>query len=308
MQLLDDSSLLALNRHGLNVVLVRFEDWSRFRQDTDLAELERNVHQLASVLRTAAEKASSPLFICICPSSPPFVALPDHAEFVKRAETFLASDLKGLSSLNLVTPEEFDRLYPVPEPHDPHGDELGHVPYTPEFFAALGTSTARKLHAVRQKPYKVIALDCDDTLWQGISGEDGPAGVTLDDGRKALQEFVLRQRELGMLLCLTSKNNPEDVIETFHAHPEMPLHLDHFIAVRLNWEPKSENLKSLAEELNVGLDSFIMLDDSPAECAEVQAGCPEVLTLPLPPSSSEFPAFLNHVWAFDRWASTDEER
>ena len=85
---------------------------------------------------------------------------------------------------------------------------------------------------------------------------------------------MLRQRELGMLLCLTSKNNPEDVIDTFHAHPEMPLRLDHFIAVRLNWKPKSENLKSLADELNVGLDSFIVLDDSPAECAEVQAGCP----------------------------------
>ena len=308
MQLLDDSSLLARNRNGLNVVLVRFEDWSRFRQETDLADLERNVHQLASALRTAVEKASSLLFVCICPPSPKFVALPEHGEFVKRTEKALASALNGLSALNLVTPAEFDRLYPVHEPHDPHGDELGHVPYTPEFFAALGTLIARKLHAARKKPYKVIALDCDDTLWQGICGEDGPAGVRLDEGRKAVQEFMLRQRELGMLLCLTSKNNPEDVIDTFHAHPEMPLRLDHFIAVRLNWKPKSENLKSLADELNVGLDSFIVLDDSPAECAEVQAGCPEVLTLPLPASSSEFPAFLNHIWAFDRWASTEEDR
>ena len=71
-------------------------------------------------------------------------------------------------------PREVEALYPVGEVHDPHGDELGHLPYTPEFFVALATAIARKIHAILQPPYKVVALDCDETLWAGICGEDGP--------------------------------------------------------------------------------------------------------------------------------------
>src|SRR6202035_5891569 len=135
---------------------------------------------------------------------------------------------------------------PVAGIHDPHGDELGHLPYTPVFFVALATAIARKIHAIATPPYKVIALDCDDTLWAGICGEDGPQGVVLDEPRRALQEFMAGRARAGMLLALCSKNNEEDVVETFAAHPEMPLRLLDFAARRINWEPKSANLAALA--------------------------------------------------------------
>jgi FkbH-like protein len=227
---------------------------------------------------------------------------------VERSEDFLRTALQDISTVRVVSSTELDRLYPVPDYYDRHADELGHVPYTPDLFAALGTMIARHLHAARMRPYKVIVLDCDDTLWEGVCGEDGPQGVRLDAGRRALQEFMLAERDAGMLLCLASKNNPEDVEETFRAHLEMPLQLDHFAGTRLNWEPKSANLRSLAEELNVGLESFVLVDNSATECAEVQASAPEVLTLVLPASSGEFAAFLDHVWAFDRWSTTFEDR
>src|SRR5262249_13079417 len=217
-----------------------------------------------------------------------------------RSEEALRSALRDLSPVHLVTPGEIQRLYPVPANYDPHADELGHVPYTPEFFAALGTLIARKLHAHTTSRYKVIALDCDETLWRGVCGEDGPQGVGLDAGHGALQRFMLAQREGGMLLCLCSKNNLEDVEAAFVAHPEMPLRLEHFASSRVNWEPKSVNLRSLAEELGLGIESFILIDNSATECAEVQAGCPEVLPLTLPAGAGEFAAFLDHVWAFDR--------
>jgi FkbH-like protein len=196
----------------------------------------------------------------------------------------------------------------VAEVHDPHGDELGHLPYTPIFFVALGTAIARKIHAIATPPYKVIALDCDDTLWAGICGEDGPQGVALDEPRRALQEFMAGRGRAGMLLALCSKNNEEDVVETFAAHPEMPLRLADFAARRVNWEPKSANLASLAEELDVGLDSFILVDDSAKECTEAQAGNPEVLVLALPAQAEEIPKFLEHVWAFDQARVTEEDR
>src|SRR5207249_6719101 len=112
----------------------------------------------------------------------------------------------------------------------------------------------------------------------------------------------------GMLLALCSKNNPEDVWDVFAQRLDMPLRREHFAAGRLNWRPKSENLKEIAEELHLGLDSFIIVDDNPVECAEVQAHCPEVLALQLPPEADSIPKFLAHVWAFDHLKSTEEDK
>lgn len=307
-QLLDPRGLLTGNRNGLNVVLVRFEDWARFRDQVSIAELEDHVQHFISAVRSAASAAPSPMLICVCPASPEFLKDSGRARFASQSEELLQKAFEGLGSVHLVTAALLQHLYPVREYYDPHADELGHVPYTPEFFAALGTMIARKLHAALAGRYKVIALDCDETLWAGVCGEDGPQGVWLDDAHQALQQFMLAQREAGMLLCLCSKNNPEDVYETFRAHPEMVLKMEDFAASRLNWEPKSANLRELAEELNLALDSFILIDNSAAECAEVQADSPDVLAIALPSDAGGYASFLSHLWALDRWSTTSEDR
>ena len=309
-QLLDPLSLLAQNRGGINVVLARFEDWVRFQNasDPNLESLEENARYLVSCLRSAAAASASSFLVAVCPASPGFLADPARAAFAGRMTRHIESCLRGFGTVHFLPAAELDRLYPVSEKYDPHGDELGHIPYTAGYFTALGTLLARKVHALRATPYKVIALDCDDTLWQGICGEDGPEGVVLDPPRRALQEFMVAQNDAGMLLCLCSKNNEEDVLETFRVHPEMPLRPDRFVARRVNWAPKSANLAALAEELQLGLDSFIFVDDNPQECAEVQAARPDVLTLPLPSHPEETPGFLQHVWAFDRIKITEEDK
>lgn len=198
--------------------------------------------------------------------------------------------------------------YPLPDYHDPLGEQLGHVPYTSGFFAALATMITRKYQARRRAPYKVVVLDCDQTLWQGVCGEDGPLRVVLDPPRKALQEFMVGLHDAGMLLCLCSKNNAEDVAAVFDLRPEMPLTRAHIAAGRINWLPKSANIIALAAELRVGLDSCIFIDDDPVECAEVQARCPDVLTLALPADAAAIPTFLAHCWAFDQRESTETDR
>jgi FkbH-like protein len=306
-QLLDPDSLLARNREGVNVVLVRFEDWSRFGEG-GASTLEDNVRRLVLCLRSVAEKFRSPLVVAVCPASPGFLESPHRAALAKRMEARIESSLRGASTVHLIRAPELADLYPVPDYYDPHGDELGHIPYTPAFYAALGTVVARKIHALRRAPYKAIVLDCDGTLWDGVCGEDGPDGVSLDPERRFLQEFMLAQRDAGILLCLSSKNNEQDVLETFRANPRMPLQPGHFVARRIDWEPKSAHLVSLAGELNLGLDSFIFVDDNPTECAELAAHCPEVLTLQLPSDPERIPAFLRHVWAFDHPRVTPEDR
>ena len=120
-----------------------------------------------------------PLILVLCPGT---------LQFDDRVRRGVA----GLPSVYLLTAAEIAALYPVAEVHDPHGNELGALPYTPLYFVALATAIARKIHAITAPPFKVIALDCDDTLWAGICGEDGPEGVVLDPPRRALQQFMAR--------------------------------------------------------------------------------------------------------------------
>jgi HAD superfamily phosphatase (TIGR01681 family) len=257
-ELLDPAGLFAGNSGGVNVVLVRFEDWPAGQ-----------AAGFIDAVRAASGRLRVPLIVVLCPGA---VQLDEE---IRRG-------VAGLPSVYLLTAAEIAALYPVAEVHDAAGNELGRVPYTPLYFVALATALARKIHAIAAPPFKAVALDCDDTLWAGICGEDGPEGVVLDAPRRALQEFMAERRRAGLLLTLCSKNNPEDVAATFRAHPEMPLVPGDFVAERINWDSKAGNLVSLSEELELGLDAFILVDDNPKEVREVQAGVPQVLALLLP--------------------------
>jgi len=288
--LLNPAGEFASNRHGVNVAMLR---------GSDLGERAvENACEVVKALRAAAARDSVPLIFILCPS--------ENADAA--AEKVLADSLDW-RALEYVA---IERLYPVSAKFDPAADHLGAIPYTEQYFVALGTALARRITALSLVPYKVIAVDCDNTLWDGICGEDGPAGVRLGAGRRLLHEFLLRQRADGMLLALASKNNLADVIDTFIQHPEMPLQPEDFSAMRVNWDPKPGNLSGLAEELGLGVDSFLFLDDSAKECAEMRDEQPQVLTLELPgellASEERTGRFLDHVWAFDHPVVTDEDR
>lgn len=316
-QLLDPNSLLSHNRRGMNVLLVRFEDWLRTEHGMQplatflpdhYEKIERNVQDLLRALRTAVQHVATPYLLCVCPPSPTAADNRDVLTFFERMEELLVAELQEISGVYVVSSAELMSTYPVATSYDSVGDELGHVPYTPAFFAALATMVARKLVAVLNAPYKVIAVDCDHTLWKGVCGEDGPLGIELDAPYLAFQQFLVAQQEAGMLICLCSKNNEEDVFEVFDCRPEMPLQTKHLVASRINWQSKSANLVALAQELQLGLGSFIFIDDNPLECAEVQANCPDVLTLPLPEDLGRLSHFLAHVWAFDHLRVTEEDK
>ncbi|RKR92256.1 HAD superfamily phosphatase (TIGR01681 family)/FkbH-like protein [Micromonospora pisi] len=290
-QLLDPGSPLRTGRDGVNVVAVR---------PTDIADPDGFV----AALRTADQRAAAPLVLALCPDPPTAGRSTTDTERVVRDGLTGGTRLR----LRLIGPAELADRYPVAEPHDAYADRLGRVPYTPEFFAALGTALARTVHALVTTRPKVIVVDADNTLWNGIVGEDGPGGVTVDRHRRAIQQLLVAQRDTGRLLCLCSRNQPADVDAVLTGHPDLPLRPEHLTASRVNWQPKSENLRSLAAELNLGLESFVFLDDSPVEVAEVRAACPEVLALTLPSDSAAAAAFLRHCWPLDLDRVTDEDR
>jgi amino acid adenylation domain-containing protein/FkbH-like protein/non-ribosomal peptide synthase protein (TIGR01720 family)/FkbM family methyltransferase len=311
----DEESLL----HGsglFNIYATRLNHNPVSQQfEKNTAQLEQTVRDFGSALKTATTLSPNPYFVCICPPSP----TNDTATNIlhERMQELLAADLKDVSGMYLIKSQELTSTYPVKNYYDPYGDELGHIPYTPTFFCALGTMLARKIFALQSNPYKVIALDCDYTLWSGVCGEDGVAGVKIDPSFRSLQEFIIEQQAAGKLICLCSKNQEEDVFAVFDQHPDMLLKRHHLVNWRINWESKSENLKSLANELQLSLDSFIFIDDNPVECAQVRANCPEVLTLQLPqecetpsyhPSAVSIPQFLQHIWAFDQLQATQEDQ
>ena len=299
--LLDASSPLNTNTAGLNVVLLRWQDLDDHGQD-----VERPYTELIGSLR-ASVRPEMPLLIVTCPTSPGAAAA-DRINLYADWDRRLAREMSRYSNQWVAAAADWQDIYPVASQYERGGDELALLPYSAAIFAVLGTIIARKFHLLTTTPYKVIAVDCDDTLWDGACGEAGPNGVKLGSSHLELQQLLVSQVQQGCLVCLCSKNNPEDVEAVFRERPNMPLRWEHIAACKLNWKPKPENLLAMAGELGLGTDSFIFIDDSPIECETMRQSLPGVLTLQLPPDRNRLARFLRHVWAFDRRVATNEDK
>lgn len=228
-----------------------------------------------------------------------------YGEFAAYMKEALA-DLHG-SPMNaeVLTLENLVETYGLQQPCHPPQLIFGDIPYTEEFFAAVANLLARRRDLHNRKPIKVYVVDADDTLWGGIVGEDGVHGVRLDAAHVCLQQTLLNARAAGALICLATKNNEEDVRAVFDQR-EMPLRWTQLTRVCAGWRPKSESILALAEELSLGLDSFVFIDDSPLECEQVLATCPGVLAIQLP-ATQDREAFLKHLWLLDVRVATRED-
>ncbi|MEP4078997.1 amino acid adenylation domain-containing protein [Haloferula sp.] len=298
-QLLDPASPLATNQGGLNLVLVRAVDLGA----DSPARARSAAREVAAALGEASSRDGIQTLVMACPL--------EGGNGIE--ETFVADlgdQLKAMPGVELLDPREMEKLYPVANPYDREADQSAHMPYTEEMFAALATFFARRISAVRRKSYKVIAVDCDNTLWTGVCGESGAKGVVVDEARKSFQRFLMARRAEGYLLCMVSKNNPGDVDAVFRENSGMVIERDAFVDSAINWDPKSSNLRRLAKTLNLGLDSILFLDDNPAEIAEVEGNAPAVLSLLLPKDPADLPEFIEHLWVLDRsdHSATDSQR
>ncbi len=303
-QLLDPASMVARNSDGFNIVLLRLSDWqgSDEKQTIQVAQsrIEASVREFIGALQAAGHKAHSPFLLCICPSERKLTANANWAEFLSRTEQTLLSAMSELPGVHVIPSGEAFGLYPVEDYEDEYSDKLGHIPYTPAYFTALGTTLARRMFSLRTAPKQVVVLDCDNTLWQDTCASRPPDSIPVNAPRRALQKFFLRQSETGKLLCLCSKSAEADVNAVFAQNPNMALRPEHIITQRLGVKSIPTGLRELADELHFSLGSFVFVSSSERECAETRTECPEVLCLTLPGNPEEVPRFLNNVWAFDQ--------
>jgi FkbH-like protein len=177
----------------------------------------------------------------------------------------------------------------------------------------LAALYARYLSALLLPRRKCLVLDLDNTLWGGVLGEDGVEGIAI--GQEgiglAFREFQLALKALaqrGVLLAVASKNNLGDALEVLDHHPEMVLRRNDFACLEIHWNSKSESLARIAQQLNLGLDSFVFWDDEPREREVVRSQHPAVLVPEVPADPSEFAKAVLSLECFDVLSLTEEDR
>ena len=172
---------------------------------------------------------------------------------------------------------------------------------------------ARKVAAIRGKSGKVLVLDLDNTVWGGVIGDDGLEGIKIAQGdatgeaHLAVQRMALDLRARGIVLAVSSKNTDEVARTPFEQHPEMLLKLDHIAVFQANWNDKATNIQAIAEELNLGLDAMVFLDDNPAERGLVRKLLPQVAVPELPEEAAYYVRTLAAGGYFEAVAFANED-
>ncbi len=160
----------------------------------------------------------------------------------------------------------------------------GNIPHSIKASRAIANEITRLVNAHLLRKKKCLVLDLDNTLWGGVVAEDGIDGIVLGGPKEGsrfvdIQQRISELKDTGVLLAVVSKNNQNDVLSVIRSHPNMVLHENDFIRIHANWNKKAENIRDLAQELNIGLDSIVFLDDNPVEREEMKVLLPKVTTI-----------------------------
>lgn len=187
--------------------------------------------------------------------------------------------------------------------------------YSVDFFRKYCEAIRPAFLSSNGKAKKVLVMDCDNTLWGGIIGEDGESGLLMSDATnkgkifKEVQTLLLGMKNDGVLLALCSKNNEQDVINVLKGHPDILVTERDIVSKKINWNDKASNLIEIAKELNLGLDSFVFVDDSSFEIGLIKKKLPEVEAIQVPSNLSEYPLIIKELKSlFFSLSSTDEDK
>lgn len=284
-------------------------------QDMANALLER----IVAIVGGLVERSSASIVVTnLAPDPHPFHPVhgdQDPAGWPHLRRTVNAGLAGALAAEPRVSILDMDRIvgeYGASRAYDTRMYMTAASPFAVDFLPHLGRAFATTVAAAVLPPKKCVVVDCDNTLWRGILGEDGPDGVAVgtDYPGSAYREFQLFLAGLarrGFLLALNSKNNESDVLSFMEECPHMVLRPTDFAAHRINWEDKAANLEELARELNIGLDAMIFIDDSPFECERVKSALPDVQVERFPANPLDIPRFVSEVRGVERLSVGEDD-
>jgi FkbH-like protein len=190
---------------------------------------------------------------------------------------------------------------------------MARIPFSEAFLGMLARRIVSHIVATKGLARKCLVLDCDNTLWGGIIGEDGLDGIHIghdSPGREYIefQKTIIELYEQGVILAINSKNNYNDVMQVLNEHPQMLLREKHFASILVNWDPKPQNMQKIAGQINIDMDSIVFIDDNPAERELMRQSLPQVETLDMPADPSLFARTLRETGFFTRAYLTEEDK
>ncbi len=310
------------------VLMVHLEDLSprlfaryfSLSQNEIEEEITRSVQDILQCVKSYRGRASTPIIVqnFMVPPLSISRAFDWSTDMGVRSNVFemnrrLASGLREIPGVAILDYDDVTSRFGKGRWRD---SRLFHTAKSPIDLRAMPHLAAEIIHLVKAlliPRLKCIVTDLDNTLWGGIVGEDGISGIQLGpqypgSAYVSFQEFLLQMRSLGVLLAVNSRNNLNDALEVFEGHPHCVLKLDHFTAYRINWHDKSINLRELAEELNIGLDAMMFVDDNAVECERVRQEIPSVTVVQMKGNPIDFPELILKAGVFFSHNLTEEDR
>jgi FkbH-like protein len=297
-----------------DLTLPAFGKLLRFEFESAAAEHDAVLHE-AERLAGAVLKAADRVGLVLVPTW----ILPTHERWIQtlawrngvgpanllaRANLILAEKFAEAKNIVLMDAAYWQASLPR-SAFDPRMFAVAKILYSQNLYEKAAAEMKAVMRGALGRTKKVIVCDLDNTLWGGIVGDDGPQNLKLGAPDPVGECFCTFQKTLkgfasrGILLAICSKNNEKVALSVIEEHPAMELRKSDFAAWRINWNHKAENLVALADELNLGLDSFVFLDDSPQERDQVRQLLPQVLTPDLPESPSDYAPFLSSLNCFE---------
>lgn len=276
---------------AFHLIYIRMEDWLDKTKTNAESLLKEIIDDLLTLLNQVSKNITCIVYFCPSELKDPFY----QNLFFDLRNQFVQS----LSESKQVFCVDVNQFLGHKDIFDPIRNKIGHVPYTENFFSDLALISLRSIHALQRKPYKLILLDCDNTLWSGVAAEAGSQEIKLSEGYLLFQKKILALFQSGMLFGLVSKNNEATILDVFSNNKDILLKKEHFVCFSINWNKKSKNIQEISEKLNIGIEDIVFIDDNPIECAEVRSVYPELLVFEFPKNEKAIIEFCQANWIFD---------
>ena len=280
---------------------------------------DKKLDELTNLLKTFTEKSNSKIVVSNLSipsySSLGILEIRDYgiSQMILDFNEKLKARLKEEDSIYIYDLFRFYYKFGEQNITDPQKIAIGDIKITFDHIPHLAEEFLGYIKPCLGLNKKCIVLDLDNTLWGGIVGEDGFEGIKLGPDPPGnifveFQRWLLSLHDRGIILAINSKNNFDEAIRVIQDHRYMVLKEKHFASIRINWNDKIQNIREIAKEINIGLDSMVFFDDDPRNCEIVKTALPEVMTINLPKDPSFYLPLIQSMNDFNTLKITDEDR